>query len=115
VAPGTTDPQTAQIAISNAGAGELTWAASSDAPWLTLSAASGAAPALLTLTANPAGYAEGSMVTTTVTLEQTGPDGKAIQTLTVAVSLAVGNTVSAVPTTTDVDDRRVVYLPLVSR
>jgi hypothetical protein len=115
VAPGATDPQTTQIAISNAGAGELTWAASSDAPWLTLSAASGAAPALLTLTANPAGFAEGSVVTTTIALEQTGPDGKAIQTLTVAVSLAVGNTVSAVPTTTDVDDRRVVYLPLVSR
>jgi hypothetical protein len=114
VAPGAAGPQTAQLALSNAGAGALSWAASSNAPWLTLSAASGSAPAALTLSADVSGLAEGTTLTTTVTLTQPGPDGTPVQTIAVPVSLSVGNTISAVPTTTDVGDS-VVFLPLVSR
>jgi hypothetical protein len=46
----TTATQT--VSIRNTGSGSLTWSATSDAAWLTLSATSGSAPADLTLTAN---------------------------------------------------------------
>src|SRR6185295_9343737 len=62
VGAGTTQAQTADVSIGNAGSGALSWTASSDQPWLTISAGSGTIsaggdPATLTLTANPAGLA----------------------------------------------------------
>ena len=44
VAPGTTQLQTAALAIANGGGGSITWTAASGAAWLTVDSASGTAP-----------------------------------------------------------------------
>jgi hypothetical protein len=80
-------PRNNTLYIVNAGPGALEWSASEDAPWLSLSATGGMAPAFLTLTANPAGVPEGTLVSTDVVL--TSPDDPS-QEARVHVSLAVG-------------------------
>ncbi|HSM57493.1 MAG TPA: hypothetical protein VK879_15180 [Candidatus Sulfomarinibacteraceae bacterium] len=82
-------PQTAQVTIHNGGSGALSWEASVDAGWLTLSDESGDAPSTLTLTADPDGLAPGESVAATLTLAN--PDNPA-QTLSIPVSLTVGAT-----------------------
>lgn len=81
--------QTTTIDIGNSGSGNLAFSAQSSAPWLTLNAASGTAPAGLTLTANPAGFTDGTTANASVTLTAVGIPS---QTITIPVSLAVGNT-----------------------
>lgn len=81
--------QTAELAIGNSGSGFLTFTAQSNAPWLTLSTSTGNAPLILTLTANPAGFAGGITEEAEVTLTAMGLPG---QVLTVPVTLSVGNT-----------------------
>ena len=89
VVEGALQLQTAELDIGNRGSGDLQFAISSGASWLTLSPTSGIAPATIMLTANPAGFAEGVSVDTTVTITATGLPG---QTITVPVRLGVGNT-----------------------
>jgi hypothetical protein len=51
------------IAISNgSGAGSFTWTAASDSSWLTLSPSTGSVPQNLTISANPAGLANGTHI-----------------------------------------------------
>ncbi len=68
LAPGTTALQSAVVSVINAGSGSLTWTASSDRSWLSLSAGSGTTPVTLTLTANPTTFSEGNVYTATVTI-----------------------------------------------
>ncbi|HYF65856.1 MAG TPA: hypothetical protein VD886_23705, partial [Herpetosiphonaceae bacterium] len=90
LAAGATAPQAANITISNAGSGSLTWTASENAAWLSLGAASGNAPATLTVTANPAGLPAGQTAATTITL--VGSDGS---TIAIPVSLGMGDVLGA--------------------
>ncbi|MCX6030022.1 MAG: DNRLRE domain-containing protein [Chloroflexi bacterium] len=107
VALGTTQPQTATLSISNAGSGVLTYAVSSSAAWLTVSPTSGVAPAAITLTADPAGAADGTLRKASLEVQGTDDEGGPAQAITVPVSLAVGN-VWASPGHTGMQ----VYLPL---
>jgi outer membrane protein assembly factor BamB len=52
---GAVDPAPSSVAVSNAGAGTLSFTAASDASWLTVSPASGTAPASLAISASSAG------------------------------------------------------------
>jgi hypothetical protein len=89
VAAGETQLQTAELDVDNAGVGVLDFTAESTAPWLMLSASAGSAPATLVLTADPAGFAPGATALAGVTVTGVGPAG---QTITVPVTLSVGNT-----------------------
>jgi YVTN family beta-propeller protein len=89
VAAGETQLQSGTIDIGNRGSGTLQFVATSGAPWLELSAPGGTASTTLGLSANPAGFAEGVSIDTTVTLSAVGfPQ----QQITIPVRLAVGNT-----------------------
>ena len=90
VAAGTTQLQTATLAIGNGGSGTLAWTAVSAAAWLTADRTSGVAPAQITLTGHPAGMAPGSTHTTNLVLTGTGDGGGSAQTITIPVSLSVG-------------------------
>jgi hypothetical protein len=119
IAAGTTQAQTSQITISNAGGGELDWIASSNQPWLTLSAAGGTIsddgePATLTLTANPAGLAADTAHTATLTLTRPASGDKPAQTISIPVSLSIGDVVNNFDPSGGGDDLRI-YLPLVRR
>ena len=57
---GGTPPAAQSIAITNTGSGTLSWTASSSVFWANLSAASGSAPATLSVSVNPANLAAGS-------------------------------------------------------
>ena len=81
--------QTEELDIGNRGAGTVQFTISSGAPWLSANVTGGTAPATITLTANPAGFADGVSVDTTVTIAAVGLPG---QSITVPVRLAVGNT-----------------------
>jgi Viral BACON domain len=111
VAPGTTAAQTAQLQISNAGGGGLSWAISSDAPWLQVSAASGDAPATLTVSADPSGFAEGQVARATLTISSaTG----GVQPLSVPVTLTVGSSLAQPLPPGELVGRNL-YLPMVRR
>ena len=69
---GSAQPGAQQVSIRNSGDGGLNWSASTDQTWLTVNATSGAAPANLSITADPAGFAVGQytanvMITSTDT------------------------------------------------
>lgn len=85
VAPDNTAPLTATVTLVNVGTGDLTWTATEDAAWLTLSEVSGDTPALLTLTADPTQVRENTTVDTVVTL--TASNGDVIE---IPVTLTVG-------------------------
>jgi hypothetical protein len=87
VAPGSRGLESAMVSISNVGAGTITWTASEDAPWLTLSEESGTAPSTITLRGSPAGIDPDSSVEAVVTFErETDPS----QSVSVLVTLSVG-------------------------
>ncbi len=89
VAAGETQLQTAVLHVGNRGSGALAFTATSESPWLTLSATSGTAPATLTLTANPTGFVAGSSVDSAVVLRYAGSPA---QQIVVPVRVGVGNT-----------------------
>jgi uncharacterized protein (TIGR03437 family) len=86
---GGTLPAAQSVSITNAGAlSTLTWAASASALWISLSAASGAAPATLSISVNPANMAAGTY-TGSVQVTAAGATGSPAS---VAVTLVVTGT-----------------------
>ncbi len=77
-----------EIEVGNAGSGELTWSASTSAPWLTISPITGTAPTSITLTADPSAIANGTALTGTVMINAPATDGQPAQSLTIKVGLA---------------------------
>jgi hypothetical protein len=111
VAAGTSDPQTAELSISNAGQGELSWEAGESATWLSLSPITQTAPYTLTLTADPSGLVSGTVLTTTLWITAPASSGHTTQTLAIPVGLSVGDVYRE---TLDLVNYKV-YLPVVLR
>jgi hypothetical protein len=105
---GTTEggAQTAQVTVDNLGSGTLSFSFSEDADWLNVTASGGSAPAVLSLTADPAGLPDGEAWTTTLTVTGGG------QSLTIPVTLGRGDlwAPDAVDALTEV-----IFLPFVTR
>jgi hypothetical protein len=68
---GGANPANQTINITNTGGGTLSWSASSNAPWLTVSPASGTAPSMPTASVNISGLAA-STYNGTITVSATG-------------------------------------------
>src|SRR5262249_16981256 len=68
---GGSNPANQTINITNTGGGTLNFTASDDAPWLTVSPASGTAPSTLTASVNVSGLAAGTY-NGTITISATG-------------------------------------------
>jgi len=81
-------PASQSLAISNGGAGTLSWVAFSDAYWATLSAVSGAVPGTLTVSVIPGNLAAGAH-TATVTIATAE---NSVSPVSVAVTLTVQGT-----------------------
>jgi hypothetical protein len=85
---GGANPASQALTISNAGTGTLTWTASSNAAWLTLSPTSGTAPSSATVSVSTAGLAAGTYngaITLTATSATNSPFSVPV-TLTVSSS-----------------------------
>lgn len=68
---GGSNPANQTISITNTGGGTLDWTASDDAPWLTVSPASGTAPSTLTASVDISGLTAGTY-NGTITISATG-------------------------------------------
>jgi hypothetical protein len=101
VGAGSTQVQTAQISIGNAGSGTLNWTAASGAAWLTLDASSGSVgtgdPAILTVSVDPSGLASGTIYSTEVTIYVPASGSTPSQKAVIPVSLSVGDVRSMPP------------------
>jgi hypothetical protein len=94
---GGTNPSAQTIAISNVGGGTLTWSASDNAAWLTLSPASGTNAGTVNANVNLAGLAAGTY-NATVTVSALGATTKTIPvTLTISAPTS-GSTIGLSPT-----------------
>lgn len=111
VSAGATQAQTAELSLSNAGQGNLTWAASEDATWLTISAVTGTVPYSLTLTADPTGLADGTALTATLWITSPASTGHTTETIAIPVGLTVGDVYREQSVLTSYE----VYLPVVLR
>lgn len=111
VEAGSTEIQTADLSASNAGTGDLDWVASEDADWLTIGALSGTVPFTLTLTADPAGMAPGTALTTTLWITSPASTDHTTQTVAIPVSLHMGDVWREAPWIPS----HWIYLPLVVR
>ena len=92
---GGADPAPATLAITNSGGGTLDWSVSDDAPWLSVSPASGSGAANLQVSTSLSGLAVG---TYTGTITVTAP-GAAGSPRTVAVTLTVAAAADTTPPT----------------
>jgi uncharacterized protein (TIGR03437 family) len=92
-------PVAQAVSITNAGGGTLSWSATSaGAPWLSLSPASGTAPATLSVSVNPATLAAGTYIAS-VQIDAAGASGSPVAvavTLTVQAAQPVVNITSVV-------------------
>ena len=88
-AAGGANPAAQMIGVSNTGSGTLTWAASDNAAWLTLTPTSGTNAGTIAASVNTAGLVAGTY-NTTVTLSATGATAK-----TVPVTLTITQSTSA--------------------
>jgi hypothetical protein len=94
---GGTNPSAQTIAVSNVGGGTLSWAASDNAAWLTLSPVSGTNSGIVTASVNLTGLAAGTY-NATVTVTASGVPAKTLPvTLTVTATTA-GATIGFSPT-----------------
>jgi hypothetical protein len=116
VNPGATTPLSATVQISNSGGGSLSWTASADAPWLTLSATEGGAPARLTLSADPSGMRAGTTTRATLTLSFSDASGAALGNVELPVGISVGDAFSGNQGDSGGGPAgRTLYLPLLRR
>lgn len=111
--------QTTTVSVSNAGSGNLDWSATSNQPWLTLSAAAGSVtadgdPVTLTLTADPSGLASGQTHVAQVTLTKPASGTEAEQTIVIPVTLSIGDVWDVVPAASPAPTQAL-YLPLIVR
>jgi len=91
---GGSNPAPATVNVSNTGGGTLTFTASSDSNWLTVSPLSGTAPQTLQLSTSVTGLAAG-IYTGHVTITSTGTQGSpAVVTVTLTISSAPTWTIS---------------------
>ncbi|MBV8551245.1 MAG: DUF4082 domain-containing protein [Acidobacteriaceae bacterium] len=84
---GSTNPPSQSFTVFNEGTGALNWTASTNAPWLVLSATSGTTPQSVAVSVNPTGLAAGTY-TGTITLSAPGATNPP---QTVSVTLTVTN------------------------
>ena len=89
-ANGETVAKSSPLNLDNSGTGTLAWSATSDAGWLTLSAADGAVPGSVTVTASPTGLAANMLHQATITLTGTSA-GNPDQVLLIPVEASIGN------------------------
>ncbi len=82
--------QTALLKLDNVGGGSLSWTATTDAPWLKLSLASGTAPSQITLTASPSGLENGTAHGGHVFINVPAGGGSPAQQVVVPVNMSVG-------------------------
>jgi outer membrane protein assembly factor BamB len=86
---GGSNPASSTVNVTNAGAGTLTFNATSDSTWLTVSPASGSAPQNLQIGANVGGLAQGAY-TGHITITSVGAQGSpALVTVTLTISPVV--------------------------
>ncbi|HWB99185.1 MAG TPA: N,N-dimethylformamidase beta subunit family domain-containing protein [Bryobacteraceae bacterium] len=78
------NPATQTLSVANSGTGSLSWTASADAAWISLSPASGTAPGSIVVTANTVGMAVGDYTGNITILSNDAPTP-----VTVAVALRV--------------------------
>ncbi|HZN92349.1 MAG TPA: S8 family serine peptidase, partial [Myxococcales bacterium] len=83
--PGGPNPASQALTVGNSGGGSLTWSASDNASWLTLSATGGTAPSSTTLSVNTSGLAAGTY-TGAITISAAGATNSPVS---VPVTLAV--------------------------
>lgn len=114
VPAGTTQVQTADVSVNNAGSGNLDWTASSNQAWLAVNPGSGTVmagddPATLTLSAVPGGLLANSTHVAQVTITKPASGNVPEQTIVIPVSLSIGD-VWTVHTQAPMMD---LYLPIV--
>jgi hypothetical protein len=91
---GGTNPAAQTVSIANTGGGTLSWSASDNAPWLTVSPASGSGNKAVTATVNTAGLASGTL-NATITVTASGATSKTVPvTLTVTAPSTSAATLS---------------------
>ena len=89
---GGSNPANKTISLSNSGSGTLSWTATENAGWLSLTPASGTGPGTITVSVNTAGMTAGT-VSTPITITASGATNTP-QTVTVSLTI----TAAAVPT-----------------
>jgi hypothetical protein len=116
VGAGSTQVQTAQISIGNAGSGTLNWTASSSAAWLMLDTGSGSVgtgdPSIITASADPSGLANGTIYTANITIYMPASGSTPAQKAVIPVSLSVGNVRTTPP---GHFTGRLLFLPMLKR
>jgi hypothetical protein len=95
---GGANPATQTVSISNTGGGTLSWTASDNAPWLTLSPASGTGNGPVTLTVTTGTLTTGSH-SATVTMNATGASSVTVPVTFTVSTAPVPPAIGASPTT----------------
>ncbi|HTC92428.1 MAG TPA: family 16 glycoside hydrolase [Terriglobales bacterium] len=85
--PGGSNPPAQNVSITNSGAGTLSWTASSNATWLTVSPGSGTNSGTLTASANISGLAQGTYTASILVTASGATDSPQ----SVAVTLVISN------------------------
>ena len=86
---GGANPAAQTISIANTGGGTLTWSASDNASWLTVSPASGSGAGTVTATVNTAGLVAGTL-NATITVAATGATTKSVPVTLTVTALSTG-------------------------
>ena len=94
---GGANPSAQMLSISNTGGGTLTWSASENSAWLTVSPASGTGNGAVTLTAATAGLSVGTQ-TATITLTATGASPVTVPVSFIITAAPIPPAIGASPT-----------------
>ncbi|NJN19567.1 MAG: BACON domain-containing protein, partial [Oscillochloris sp.] len=110
---GSSDLLSAALNISNGGGGIFKWTAASDSAWLSVSATAGSDAQTIMVSADPSGQPANSSTSGTITLQALDGADQVIQTVTVPVTIHVGN--PGYGEAPGVRIIRFVYLPYLAR